>query len=493
MSTLIPQIQFPEVMIGLVAPIGCEIDYSLSALEKFFKSNGYNVVKIRVTDSYLKLKDIVPPETSLNESNIWERYKTYIGYGNQLREYCDDNSILAAFAIQQIIEHRTAAKAKFEKNAFILHQFKRPEEIDLLRSVYGQNFFQVSIYSRRDTRVDNLARRISEDEGDANHEIHRGRAEDLVSTDENQSNLKYGQRVGKIFHDADFIVNTDIVEPSVPAQIERFCELLFSSNSITPTRIEYGMFAAFSAALRASDLSRQVGAAIFSENSEIVSIGSNEVPKANGGTYWSFDKFDARDFKLGFDSNAQRKKELIQEVCDVFKIDQSDEADALGKLSIMDALEYGRIVHAEMSAIMDAARTGASTKNSTLFTTTFPCHMCAKHIVASGISNVFFLEPYPKSLASRLHSDSISIEKHDRGKYSEYGGVNFTHFYGVTPRRYRPLFKRGSRKDSEGKFLEYIDGLKRPVIDIKFAAYSELERQVLTILTEVLRERAAEQ
>ena len=40
------------------------------------------------------------------------------------------------------------------------------------------------------------------------------------------------------------------------------------------------MFAAKAAALRTLDLSRQVGAAIFSADGEIISMGSNEVPKA---------------------------------------------------------------------------------------------------------------------------------------------------------------------------------------------------------------------
>jgi deoxycytidylate deaminase len=83
----------------------------------------------------------------------------------------------------------------------------------------------------------------------------------------------------------------------------------------------------------------------------------------------------------------------------------------------MDALEYGRIVHAEMSAISDAARNGRAIKDTVLYSTTFPCHMCAKHIVAAGIAKVIFLEPYPKSLASDLHSDSIEIENSDRGQY----------------------------------------------------------------------------
>ena len=41
------------------------------------------------------------------------------------------------------------------------------------------------------------------------------------------------------------------------------------------------------------------------------SIGSNEVPKAGGGTYWSDGDVDDRDFVRQHDSNEQRKNEPI--------------------------------------------------------------------------------------------------------------------------------------------------------------------------------------
>lgn len=40
-----------------------------------------------------------------------------------------------------------------------------------------------------------------------------------------------------------------------------------------------------------------------------------------------------------------------------------------------------------------------------MFTTTFPCHICAKHIIAAGIKAVYYIEPYEKSLAIELHDD----------------------------------------------------------------------------------------
>jgi tRNA(Arg) A34 adenosine deaminase TadA len=141
----------------------------------------------------------------------------------------------------------------------------------------------------------------------------------------------------------------------------------------------------------------------------------------------------------------------------------------------MDALEYGRILHAEMSALMDAARLGRSVRDGILYCTTFPCHMCAKHIVASGVSKVIFLEPYPKSLASDLHADAIQVEGGDRGHYQEFPAVKFEHFHGVSPRRYREIFERASRKDASGNFVKYVDGEPLPIVDIKFPFYARLE------------------
>ena len=373
---------------------------------------------------------------------------------------------------------------------FLLHQFKRKEEIDLLRTVYGRLFFQVSIYSRRGARVEYLSRKFASSENSSNAHRFRDAAETLIQDDENEIENKHGQRVGKIFHDADLIVSSDAVE-HVEIQVNRFCELIFGSNSISPTRFEYGMYLAKAAALRSLDLSRQVGAAVFAATGEILSLGSNEVPKANGGTYWAGDDFDDRDFMRSIDSNFVRKREILGELANIMSL--SSDIDALIRnpkiveSQFMDALEYGRMVHAEMGALCDAARLGNPVRGGTLYCTTFPCHMCAKHIVAAGIKRVIFLEPYPKSLASDLHSDSIHIEGGDRGRYQDFPAVKFEHFYGVSPRRYRELFERAKRKsDINGEFMHYCEGEPRPIVDIKYPLYNTLEEHLLKFGTKEL-------
>lgn len=54
-------------------------------------------------------------------------------------------------------------------------------------------------------------------------------------------------------------------------------------------------------------------------------------------------------------------------------------------------------VHAEMNAILFAAKSGVSTQDSDLYVTYSPCLNCAKHIINAGIKNVYFMEMYEKA------------------------------------------------------------------------------------------------
>ncbi len=75
-----------------------------------------------------------------------------------------------------------------------------------------------------------------------------------------------------------------------------------------------------------------------------------------------------------------------------------------------------------------------------MYATTFPCHECAKHIVAAGIKRLVYIEPYPKSKALILFEDAISLDVPDEKK------TLFKSFVGVAPRRYAELFDLGKLK-----------------------------------------------
>ena len=117
--------------------------------------------------------------------------------------------------------------------------------------------------------------------------------------------------------------------------------------------------------------------------------------------------------------------------------------------------------------------------NGKLFCTTYPCHNCARHIILAGIKEVYYIEPYVKSLCLKLHFDSITEDENDNNK------VRILIFDGVSPRRYQTFFTNFTeRKDIRGvlavKDLEKI----KPKSTKSLQALPELERQAIHSLRE---------
>jgi deoxycytidylate deaminase len=501
-STSSPEL---ELVFGLVAPIGVDLNLVSEVLAQTLAEMEYEVCHLRLTTLMRDLGLDMP----LTPSPYIQSFKDRIAYANQVRSSLGD-SALAALAIQAIRGHRTVEWGKkltpdklvgvrpdevpLPRQAYIIRQFKRPEEITLLRGVYGKQFILLSAYVPPELRRRRIGDLERQSRGGLISEADAYKlAYELVVQDSNEAQELHGQNVRDAFPLGDVFIDATSRQ-DCETTIRRFIRLLFGDNEITPTRDEYGMYMAKSASLRSSDLSRQVGAAIFRPAGEVITLGCNEVPKAGGGTYWFGDPGDKRDFVVGYDPNDRHRFEVLVDVLYHLKEgkhlskqlmrmkDVEEIAKALlahgaeGDLSgskVMDLLEFGRIIHAEMSAICDAARKGTSVEGATLYCTTFPCHMCAKHIVASGIRRMVYIEPYPKSYASNLHSDAIEVES-----ASNPSRVQFEAFIGVSPYRYRDLFEKGRRK-YRGVAQKWHQGERRPMIEISFPSYFVAEAQAV--------------
>src|SRR5690554_7068769 len=62
-----------------------------------------------------------------------------------------------------------------------------------------------------------------------------------------------------------------------------------------------------------------------------------------------------------------------------------------------------------LSAISDAARNGLKIKEAVLYCTTFPCHICAKHIIAAGIRRVVYIRSEERRVGKECRSRLSSI------------------------------------------------------------------------------------
>ena len=68
--------------------------------------------------------------------------------------------------------------------------------------------------------------------------------------------------------------------------------------------------------------------------------------------------------------------------------------------------ELCRGVHAEQNAITQAAYFGTSVANATIYTTTFPCSMCAKILINAGITEVVYADGYVDDLSKKLFAET---------------------------------------------------------------------------------------
>ena len=68
--------------------------------------------------------------------------------------------------------------------------------------------------------------------------------------------------------------------------------------------------------------------------------------------------------------------------------------------------ELCRGVHAEQNAIPQAAYFGTSVANATIYTTTFPCSMCAKILINAGITEVVYADGYVDDLSKKLFAET---------------------------------------------------------------------------------------
>jgi len=448
-------------VLGLVCPVGIDHRAIVETLTFAMREFQYTTNSIRLSELFPKLFEELgkawEPPGSLSGQALYK-----IEAGNRIREWSGRNDALALAVARQISGLR-AGNAPLPRTVHIVTSLKRPEEVTALREIYGAGFFLIALSASRQHRE-----RYFQDRG------MREAADALIAMDTAESG-PWGQQTRETFHLADVFVSMD----NYAEQLRRFLDLIFGCPTITPTPEEQAMFTAYAASLRSGDLSRQVGAAIVDSYGDLLAVGCNEAPRAGGGLYGP-EAASHRDIERGHDSNELAKAEMIRGILDALgRTDLSAEEARrlLQPAGLTDITEFGRAVHAEMEALLACARTGRPPRGGTLYSTTFPCHNCCRHLIAAGIAKVVYIEPYPKSRAPHLHGDAISIDEPEAGK------VPFNAFLGVGPRRYFDLFsmKLSSGapvpRKQDGKVIDWRRASAAPRLPARPDSYLDRERR----------------
>jgi len=428
-----------EIFLGLVVPVGIDVDrITQMVIDYLSKKFQYKTNTIRLSGLIHNINGV---KIKIDNSSEYLRIDTSMRAGNEAREISNQKDILAKHSIIEVQNIRKSPQPK-QGNVYIFRSIKNPDEAILYRQVYGKGFFLLGFASAWKKREDYLIKKQG---------MTKSQAEELLRRDEVELN-EYGQDVRDVFYTSD--VFFDIDNEDFEKHLKRFFDLIFGHPHLTPTKDEFAMFLAFSSSYRSADLSRQVGAVISSECGEIIAMGHNDVPKKGGGLYCCDDENDMRDFVKGYDSNERRKNRIANKIEQGLreliknKISIEEVRKVIKSSGLFDITEYGRAVHAEMEALLACSRLGVSPKGGTIYSTTFPCHNCVKHIVASGIIKAVFIEPYPKSKALELHEDSVKMYRQFEKNSDK---VILQPFVGIGPRRFIDLF---SLKLSNGVKIE---------------------------------------
>lgn len=484
-----------ELVFALVGPLGSGV------------STAANLLRERLTGPFkyecpqiLKPSDVIREQVALLEKTApeLESSAAYVDkmqdLGNDLRKRFGNNYLVEKI-IEKIQVFRKANggyKGDVElpgRRAYIIDSIKNMDELRLLRSIYGETLCVIGVFAPdqiRNRRLENLGF----------PEVERKK---VMNRDQGEV-MTFGQDTRKVFVESDFFICNDRREADVQEAIDRYLDLVFDISVRTPTRREATMYEAEAASAKSACMSRQVGASIVSAKGELIAVGWNDVPKFGGGLYGEDDrrKFDEisndfvdRDQRChnwggGICHNDQNKERIIGQV--VEKISKLEGASAEKRKSIEEAvsstdvralIEFSRSIHAEMEAILSVAREGKhSLVGATLFTNTYPCHNCARHIVASGITEVVYIRPYKKSLALNLHYDAITEVPDEPGK------VLFRQYDGVSPSVYLRMFRPDRERKDGGKLVKRDRNTAIPIFRVPLDAQRDYEDQVIADLVQ---------
>lgn len=487
-----------ELIFAICSPIGSLKEKVIEKISERLKTE-YRYEEVKVIKMSKFIDEFTLPEDSSfgdvpSGSEVFQQYFKKINKGNDIRKL-HKNERLAEHAVKMIHLERvkttkelknlegnpTATDHGTRRVCYIIDSIKTKEELFLFRNIYSENFYAISVFSPLEDRKLNLL-----DKGFKRNEI-----EIIIEADDKQKD-KFGQNVRDAFVEGDLFIRVskeNIKETG--RKINRFLHLIFETSIITPTIEEIAMYNAKAAAGSSACLSRQVGACIIDKENNFLSIGWNDVPKFGGNLYTSDSRLDERCFHREFCSNDREKDNVVDNIVETILNDDKlkhfgsvpDIKDLLkdnirNNTKVKDLIEFSRSVHAEMHAIIQSTLTsGSRVIGGKLFCTTYPCHNCARHIIAAGIEQVIYIEPYVKSLCITLHGDAMTENENSKDR------VKILIFDGISPNKYLAFFTNFAERKKGGKLTRKDLKSAKPKTSKTLQALSTLEEQAVLSLT----------
>lgn len=330
------------------------------------------------------------------------------------------------------------------ERGIVIECFRNPVEIEVFRNQYP-HFYLIALYAPLKSRenrkkIDSFSLIDNRDQGEQE---------------------EFGQQVVKCVQDADIILDNS-VEWSTTDKVDEFFEKLRNHERIlevpfrSPTREELSMHLAYSTRLLSDCIGRQVGAVITDENFRVLSTGYNCPPQASETCLDLYQECFRKKKKREMLSGLAKKVSGCPFCLNKFTGEEKPTNGTficpyckknIGEVfSPGKELDYCRALHAEENAILSNPYTAdlfyKKDKSLILFTSTFPCMLCAKKIANSGIQKVVFVEPYPMP-------EAYEILKDNKVKVKAFEGVKSLKFNWIFRKRDEYIERKAIAKKEE--------------------------------------------
>lgn len=377
-----------KIIIGMTGPFGSGCTY---ISKKIMEGLGY---------SYISLSEILKECNGVGQGLSRTELQDY---GNKVREK-NGPEYLAMKAIEKI-NIMGASKV-------VIDSIRNTHEIEALKSEYS-SFFLFAVWASDEIRWQRISGKY-----DGNQELFK--KDDNRDRDEK---IETGQQISLCYQMADVVIlNEDVIHSDATDSfiklnkiVQKYTDIIEGKEKFLPSEQESLMTMAYANSLRSSCLQRKVGALIIDEAGSVFSSGYNEVPVSERPCMNVYGKCYRKQLRSKIETELEgvlrTEKGLIERISEIVKQNSK-------------MLDYCRALHAEESAIINMARLGVSSELSkaTLYTTTYPCNLCANKIAQVGIKEICYFEPYPQQEAKNI------LAKHNV-KENPFEGVTFNGYF----------------------------------------------------------------
>lgn len=320
-------------------------------------------------------------------------------------------------------EDRTEFMHFLEPHIFVIENFRNPLEAEYFRLRYYE-FFLLSVHCNKKERLrrEYEVNPIYKKRGITKEQIEPffDKIDSRDSGEKNHRGELYKQNVRDSVHLADITIINEGTKEEYTEKVLKYYTLIRNPGSFHPSNDELFMHIAYSMSLRSKCISRKVGAVIIGEKNYIIGAGWNEVGEGQIGcgdrTIRDVMETDETCIPVEVRGNNKFRDYLKTKHHDELDIsfcfreayqeflkkedDKNKENDQTRSPMKLKAQQFCRALHAEENAIIQTAKIGGmGLQSGTIYTTTFPCELCAKKIYQSGLKKIVYTEPYPEAIS----------------------------------------------------------------------------------------------